>query len=59
MTTEAPTLSTASALAKDMGVSDAKVKKAIKELGLAPAAKKGCCSLYDVEALAKLKAFFK
>ena len=59
MTTEAPTLSTASALAKDMGVSDAKVKKAIKELGLTPAARKGCCSLYDDEALAKLKAFFK
>jgi hypothetical protein len=59
MTTEAPTLSTASALAKDLGVSDAKLKKAIKELGLAPAAKKDCCSLYDVEAMAKLKTFFK
>ena len=58
MTIEAPTLSTASALAKDLDVSDAKVKKAIKELGLLPAARKGYCSLYDVEALAKLKVFF-
>ena len=59
MTTEAPTLTTASVMAKDLGVSDAKVKKAIKELGLAPAAKKGCCSFYDAEAMAKLKVFFK
>jgi hypothetical protein len=59
MPTEAPTLTTASAMAKDLGVSDAKVKKAIKELGLAPAAKKGCCSFYDIEAMAKLKACFK
>lgn len=59
MPTEAPTLTTASAMAKDLDVSDAKVKKAIKELGLTPAAKKGCCSFYDAQAMAKLKAFFK
>ncbi len=59
MPTEAATLTSASAMAKDLGVPDAKVKKAIKELGLAPAAKKGCCSLYDAEAMAKLKAFFE
>jgi hypothetical protein len=59
MPVEIPTLFTASALAKDLGVSDAKVKKALKDLGLAPAAKKGCCSFYGEEALATLKAFFK
>ncbi|MDR3685274.1 MAG: hypothetical protein P4L11_16205, partial [Geothrix sp.] len=59
MPTEAPALSSASAMAKDLGVSDAKVKKAIQDLGLAAAAKKGCCSFYDAEAMAKLKAFFK
>ncbi len=59
MPTEAPTLTSATAIAKDLGLSDAKVKKAIKELGLAPAAKKGCCSLYDAEAMAQLKAFLK
>ena len=46
-------------MAKDLGVSEAKVKKAIQELGLAPTAKKGCCSFYNAEAMAKLKAFFK
>ncbi len=59
MPTEALTLTSASAMAKDLGISDAKVKKAIKELGLAPTAKKGCCSFYDAEAMAKLEAFFK
>lgn len=59
MPTEAPALITASALAKDLGVSDARVKKAIKDLKLAPAAKKGCCSFYDSEAILKLKAFLK
>jgi hypothetical protein len=59
MPTEAPTLTTANVMAKDLGVSDAKVKMAIKELGLTPAAKKGCCSFYDALAMGKLKAFFK
>jgi hypothetical protein len=59
MSTQAPTLSTASAMAKDLGVSEAKAKQAIKELGLTPAAKKGCCAFYDADAKAKLKAFFK
>jgi len=56
MPTQAPTLLTAGALAKTLGVTDAKVKKAILELGLTPAAKKGCCSYYGPEDVAKLKA---
>ena len=59
MTAETPTLLTASAMAKELGVSDAKVKKAINELGLVPAQKKGCCSYYTGEDLAKLKAVLK
>jgi len=55
MPTETPTLLTASAMAKNLGVSDAKIKKAILELGLVPAARKGCCSYYTVEDRKKLK----
>ncbi len=56
MPTETPTLLTASAMAKVLGVSDAKVKKAILELGLMPAAKKGCCSYYTSEDQMRIKA---
>jgi len=56
MPTETPTLFTAAAMAKQLGVSDAKVKKAITELSLVPASKKGCCTYYTPEDLAKLKA---
>lgn len=48
-------LLTAGALAKELGVPDAKVKKAIKDLGLQPKAKKGVCSYYGKDALVKLK----
>jgi len=59
MPSETSNLSTAGAMAKELGVSDAKVKKAINELGLVPAQKKGCCSYYTGEDLAKLKAVLK
>ena len=59
MPTQTPTLVTAGNMAKELGVSDAKVKKAITELGLTPAAKKGCCTYYTAEDLAKLKAVLK
>jgi hypothetical protein len=59
MTTETPTLLTAGVMAKDLGVTDAKVKKAIKDLGLAPAAKKGCCSYYTSDDLAKVRSVLK
>ena len=42
-------------IAKELGVSDAKVKKAIKELGLEPAAKRGVCCFYSRDAIAKIK----
>lgn len=48
-------LMTAGAIAKELGLSDAKVKKAIKDLGLEPRAKKGVCCLYGCEAVAKVK----
>jgi hypothetical protein len=55
MPTETQNLTTAGAMAKDLGVSDAKVKKAIKLLNLEPAAKNGCCTHYTAEDLKKIK----
>lgn len=49
-------LLTAGNIAKELGVSDVKVKKAIKELGIKPAAKKGVCSYYSIDAVKKVKA---
>jgi len=43
-------------IAKELGVSDGKVKKAIKDLGLEPSAKKGVCRFYSRDAVAKIKA---
>jgi biotin operon repressor len=50
------TLLTAAAIAKELGVSDAKVKKAIKELAIEPVAKKGVCSYYGPDALTAIRA---
>jgi len=49
-------LLSAANVAKALGASEGKVKKAIAALGLAPDAKKGVCNLYGPEAMAKLKA---
>ncbi len=49
-------LLTAGAIAKAVGASDAKVKKAIKDLGIRPKAKKGVCSYYGEEAVAKVRS---
>lgn len=49
-------LFTAGAIAKELGVSDGKVKKAIKELAIEPAAKKGVCAYYGSDAVTRLKA---
>lgn len=49
-------LTTASKIAKELGVSDAKVKKAIKELAIEPAAKRGVCCFYATDAIAQIKA---
>ena len=43
-------------IAEALGVSPAKVKKAIASLELQPTSKKGICSFYDAAAVAKIKA---
>ncbi|HAR96408.1 MAG TPA: hypothetical protein DCR97_10670 [Deltaproteobacteria bacterium] len=48
-------LLTAGGIAKELGVSDAKVKKAINELAIQPKAKKGACSYYARDELTKIK----
>ena len=48
-------LMTAGTIAKELGVSDTKVKKAIKELALEPAAKKGVYSYYGRDTLDQIK----
>ncbi len=48
-------LLTAAKIAAELKVSDAKVKKAIAALGLAPAAKKGVCNYYARAAIPKIK----
>ncbi len=50
-----PDLLTASKIAAELKVSDAKVKKAIAELRLAPAARKGVCSYYERSAVPRIK----
>ena len=59
MNNEQTDLLTASSIAKELGVSDAKVKKAIKDLSIKPKAKKGVCSYYGMEAVAKVKSALK
>jgi hypothetical protein len=49
-------LLTAGDIAKALKASDGKVKKAIKDLAIQPAAKRGVCNLYAPEAVAKVKA---
>ena len=49
-------LLTAGAIAKALGAPDAKVKKAIKDLAIKPKAKKGVCSYYGQDAVAKVRA---
>lgn len=52
-------LMTAANIAKALGVSDAKVKKAITALGLAPDVKKGVCNYYSKAVLPRIKAQIK
>jgi hypothetical protein len=49
-------LLTAGAIAKALGAPDAKVKKAIKDLAIKPKARKGVCSYYGQDAVAKIRA---
>ncbi len=48
-------LMTAGDIAKLLKTSDAKVKKAIKDLAIQPAAKKGVCNLYAADAVTKVR----
>jgi hypothetical protein len=48
-------LLTAGAIAQALGAPGAAVKKAIQDLGIKPKAKKGACSYYGPDALAKVK----
>ena len=59
MATEKEVLLTSGAIAKELGVSDAKVKKAINELAIQPKAKKGACCYYSKEAVTKIKGALK
>ncbi len=52
-------LLTSGGIAKELGLSDAKVKKAIKELAIQPKTKKGICSYYSRDVLTKIKATLK
>ena len=52
-------LLTAGTIAKEIGVSDTKVKKVIKDLALEPVMKKGVCSYYGRDALDLIKAKLK
>jgi hypothetical protein len=59
MPTDTADLLTAGTIAKALGASDAKVKKAIQTLGLKPVAKKGVCSYYSRDAVRKIKVALK
>ena len=50
---------TAASIAKQLGGSDGKVKKAIKELKLPPDAKKGVCCYYGAASVKKIAAALK
>jgi hypothetical protein len=59
MGSDTPDLLTAANIAKVLGVSDGKVKKAILTLGIKPQAKKGVCSYYGKDTVAKVKGALK
>ena len=52
-------LFTAGNIAKTISVSDAKVKKAIQDLGIKPQAKKGVCNYYGKDVVTKIKGALK
>ena len=59
METPKADLLTAGNIAKAIGVSDAKVKKALQEMGIKPVAKKGACNYYSRDIVPKLKGALK
>ena len=52
-------LLTSGGIAKELGASDTKVKKVIKDLAIQPKAKKGVCNYYSRDVLAKIRAALK
>ncbi len=52
-------LVTAGNIAKELGISDAKIKKVIKELEIKPDAKKGVCNYYAKGNVEKIKGALK
>ena len=52
-------LLTAGKIAQELKVTDAKVKKAIQELGIKPTEKKGPCNYYSKDVIAKIKSALK
>jgi hypothetical protein len=59
MKTEKTDLLTAGAIAQATGLPGAKVKKAIADLKIKPAAKKGVCSYYTKDVIPKIKSVVK
>ena len=59
MAAEKTDLLTAGGIAQTLGVPGPQVKKAIQTLGLKPAAKKGACSYYSKDMVAKIKNSLK
>ncbi len=59
MATATSELMTAGAIAKALAVPDAKVKKAIQDLGIKPTAKKGVCNYYAKDTMTRVKASLK
>ncbi len=55
MATDTAALLTAGNIAKTLGVSDVKVKKAIQVLGIKPDARKGVCNYYSKDVVKKIK----
>ena len=54
-----PEMFTAGAIASELNAPPAKVKKVIQDLKIVPAAKKGACSYYSKDAIAKIKTALK
>ncbi len=59
MATQKSDLLTAGNIAKEIGETDAKVKKAIQELGITPSVKKGVCNYYSRDVIKKIKSNIK
>lgn len=59
MATATADMYTAGKIAEQLSAPPAKVKKAIEELKIKPVAKKGVCSYYGKDAIAKIKTALK